>query len=110
MGRCTVALVLCNDMRKEQLLLMLQVRGRAATLLLGAQMGQLPDASFLQGFAAATARRLSVLGTHDAQPGLGPEGWAAEMPLSSDAGHERHVLVNDRSHNFEGNPACRLRH
>ena len=40
----------------------LQVRGRAASLLLGVQMGQLPDAGFLQGFAAAIARRLSSLG------------------------------------------------
>ena len=41
------------------------MRGTAATLLLGVQMGQLPDASFLQGLAAATAHRLTILGAHD---------------------------------------------
>ena len=41
-----------------------QVRARASTLLLGVQMGQLPDAKFLRGFATATAHRLSALGAH----------------------------------------------
>ena len=39
-----------------------QVRSQQGTLLLGVQMGQLPDAKFLHGFAAATARRLSRTG------------------------------------------------
>ena len=52
----------------DSLLIAAQVRGRPGTLLLGVQMGQLPDAKFLRGFAAATARQLSHTGARACDP------------------------------------------